>query len=57
MARYKHPSRKKRLIKKNRQTRWAPVWLIPKIFGKGRVLHPARITHMKRNWRKTKLKA
>lgn len=56
MARYKHPNRKKRLIKKHRQTRWAPVWAVPKKFGKGRVLHPARITRIKRSWKRTKLK-
>ncbi|OYT32602.1 50S ribosomal protein L39e [Candidatus Woesearchaeota archaeon] len=56
MARYKHPARKQRLVKKNRQTRWAPFWLIPKIFGKGRRVHPVRATRIKRNWRRTKLK-
>jgi ribosomal protein L39E len=57
MARYKHISRKKRLAKAGRQTRWAPVWAIPKKFGKGRVLHPSRITRVKRNWRRNKIKA
>jgi ribosomal protein L39E len=57
MARYKHLSRKKRLIKKGKQTKWAPFWLIPKIFGRGRRLHPARITTVKRSWRRTKIKA
>ena len=57
MARFKHKSRKKRLAKAAKQTRWAPVWLIPKTFGKGRVLHPGRLTRVKRSWRRTKLKA
>lgn len=57
MARYKHSSRKQRLAKKAKQTKWAPFWLVPKIFGKGRRLHPARITTLKRNWRRTKTKA
>ena len=29
MARYKHPSRKKRLNKLRRRTRWAPFWTVP----------------------------
>ncbi len=56
MARYKHPARKQRLMKKGRQTKWAPFWLIPKIFGKGRRVHPSRATKVKRHWRRTKLK-
>ena len=57
MARYKHPSRKKRLAKKGRQTRWAPFWTVPKIYGPGRSVHPGRHTTVKRNWRRRKLKA
>ncbi|MBD3259350.1 50S ribosomal protein L39e [Candidatus Woesearchaeota archaeon] len=56
MARYKHPSRKKRLIKKHGQTKWAPFWAVLKKFPKRRV-HPARITNVKRNWRRIKTKA
>ena len=56
MTRNKHFAKKKRLAKAGRQTRWAPFWLIPKIFGPGRRVHPARITSIKRNWRKTKAK-
>ncbi|MEK6974496.1 MAG: 50S ribosomal protein L39e [Nanoarchaeota archaeon] len=56
MTRNKHFAKKKRLAKAGRQTRWAPFWLIPKIFGPGRRVHPARITTIKRNWRKTKAK-
>lgn len=57
MARYKHPSRKKRLIKKGEQTKWAPFWTVPKKYGKGRVVHPGRHTAVKRSLRRTKLKA
>ena len=57
MARYKHPSRKKRLNKKSRQTRWAPFWTVPKIYGMGRRIHPGRHTEVKRSWRRTKTKA
>ena len=56
MTRYKHPAIKKRLAKIGRQTKWAPIWLIPKIFGKGKKIHPSRITAVKRNWRRTKSK-
>jgi len=56
MARNKHPSKKKRLIKCGRQTRWAPFWTVPKIYGPGRRVHPGRHTFKKRNWRRTKIK-
>lgn len=57
MARYKHPSRKKRLNKKRGQTKWAPFWTVPKIYGTGRRVHPGRHTVVKRSWRRTKIKA
>lgn len=57
MARFKHPSRKKRLNKAGKQTRWAPIWTVPKKYGKGRKVHPGRHTYVKRNWRRTKIKA
>lgn len=57
MARYKHLSRKLRLAKKNKLTRWAPFWTVPKKYGKGRRVHPGRLTATKRSWRRTKTKA
>lgn len=57
MARYIHPSRKKRLTKAAKQTKWAPFWLIPKVFGKGRKIHPSRLTVVKRSWRRKKIRA
>jgi ribosomal protein L39E len=57
MARYKHPSKKKRLIKKGKQTKWAPFWTVPKKYGKGRRVHPGRHTEIKRHRRRTKTKA
>ncbi len=57
MSRNKHRSRKKRLVRLNKQTRWAPFWIIPKIYGLGRRIHPGRHTFVKRSWRRTKLKA
>ncbi|MCK5107933.1 MAG: hypothetical protein KAQ83_04355 [Nanoarchaeota archaeon] len=57
MARYIHPSKKKRLTKLGEQTKWAPFWTVPKIYGPGRRVHPGRHTEIKRNWRKTNTKA
>ena len=57
MTRYKHPSKKKRLAKAGRQVKWAPFWTVPKIYGKGRRVHPGRHTFIKRSWRRKKLKA
>lgn len=57
MARVVHLSKKLRLIKKGRQTRWAPFWTVPKIFGVGRRIHPGRQTAVKRHWKRIKIKA
>ena len=57
MARNKHLSRKLRLTKMGKLTRWAPFWAVPKKFGTGRKIHPGRLTATKRNWRRTKSKA
>lgn len=57
MARTIHRSRKKRLGKLSRQTRWAPFWTVPKIYGPGRRVHPGRHTTVKRSWRRIKTKA
>ncbi|MBN2566588.1 50S ribosomal protein L39e [Candidatus Woesearchaeota archaeon] len=56
MATNKHISRKLMLAKRNRQTRWAPFWTIPKIYGAGRRVHPGRHTVIKRSWKRTKIK-
>ncbi len=53
MARFIHLSKKLRLAKKGRQTRWAPFWTVPKIYGTGRRVHPGRHTEVKRSWRRT----
>ncbi|MFT4313031.1 MAG: 50S ribosomal protein L39e [Candidatus Woesearchaeota archaeon] len=57
MATNKHHSKKTRLIKLGKMTRWAPFWTVLKIYGKGRRVHPGRHTAVKRNWRRTKTKA
>lgn len=56
MARYKHISKKLRLAKKGKQTRWAPFWTVPKKYGKSRRIHPGRHTKIKRSWRRTRTK-
>ncbi|MBR9699840.1 hypothetical protein GOV09_05260 [Candidatus Woesearchaeota archaeon] len=57
MARAKHPGKKKRLVKASRQTRWAPFWTVPKMYGKARRVHPGRHTSVKRSWKRGKIKA
>jgi len=47
MARYKHPSRKKRLAKFRKQTRWAPFWTVPKISAKPEGFIPEGIQNLK----------
>ena len=55
MAKHKTAHKKIRLAKANKRTRWAPFWAVFKKFGKGKKIHPARLTANKRNWRRTKL--
>ncbi len=50
----KHVAKKKRLAKRRSQTKWAPFWTVPKIYGRGRRVHPGRHTKVKRNWRRTR---
>ena len=47
--------KKEKLAKKNRQTKWAPVWVILKKFGAGKRIHPSSITRHRSSWRRTKL--
>lgn len=56
MARYKSPLKKQKLGKKQRQTKWAPFWLIFKALGKGKKVHPSKISTVKRHWRRSKTK-
>jgi ribosomal protein L39E len=57
MARHVLTAKKSRLAKKGRQTRWAPFWTIPKIYGQSKKIHPGRHTEVKRSWRRGKTKA
>jgi ribosomal protein L39E len=52
MSRYKQPAKKNRLAKRMGQTKWAPFWTVPKIYGKNRRVHPGRHTHIKRSWKR-----
>ena len=56
MSKYIHVSKKLRLIKKGKQTRWAPFWTVPKKYGEGRRIHPGRHTTVKRSWKRNKTK-
>lgn len=55
MARYKTITKKLKLGKQQRRTKWAPFWVIPKALGKGKRVHPSRLTRVKRSWRRTKI--
>jgi ribosomal protein L39E len=57
MSRIKSPAKKNRLNKRRTQTKWAPFWTVPKIYGKNRRVHPGRHTHIKRSWRRGKTEA
>ena len=57
MAGHKSKGKKLRLAKKLRQTRWAPFWTVPKIYGKTRRIHPGRHTHVKRSWKRNRTEA
>jgi ribosomal protein L39E len=48
--------KKIKLSRVARQTRWAPVWVVVKKMGVGKKVHPSAITHVKRSWRRDKLK-
>ncbi|MFW6013604.1 MAG: hypothetical protein ACOCQG_00360 [Candidatus Nanoarchaeia archaeon] len=56
MSKYKHISKKLKLGKHGRRTRWAPFWSVPKIYGKNRKVHPGRHTDIKRSWKRGKIK-
>ena len=51
----KDPTKKRKLMKAEKQTKWAPVWVVIKKFGMGKRVHPSAITAKRRNWRRTKL--
>ena len=56
MTKFIHLAKKLRLAKKGRQTRWAPFWIVPKLAGIGKKIHPSAFNSKKRSWRRTKTK-
>ena len=51
----KNQNKKAKLMRKGRQTKWAPVWAVLKKYGKGKRVHPSAMTKYRRSWRRTKL--
>jgi len=49
-------AKKVKLSKAGKRTKWAPFWTVLKKFGAGKRIHPSRITRVRRQWRRTKLK-
>lgn len=52
----KNQTKKEKLSKKGRQTKWAPVWAVLRKYGMGKRVHPSAMTKYRRSWRRTKLK-
>lgn len=57
MGKFANLAKKLRLAKRMKQTKWAPFWTVPKIYGKGKRVHPGRHTTVKRSWKRTRIKA
>ena len=55
MARNKNLTKKSRIIKQGKRTKWAPFWVVLKAMPKGKKVHPAAFTRIKRSWRRTKI--
>ena len=51
----KNVKKKEKLAKKQRQTKWAPIWAVLKKYGMGKRIHPSTMTKFRRSWRRTKL--
>lgn len=51
-----YTSKKRKLEKATKQTKWAPFWAVVRKFGPGKKVHPSVITHVKRSWRLRKLR-
>ncbi len=48
--------KKIKLSKQGKRTKWAPIFVVLKKFGKGKKIHPSSVTSIRRNWRIHKLK-
>jgi len=56
MGQQTYKTKKIKLAKKGRQTKWAPVWAVfEKILEWVKELHPSTMTKNRRSWRRTKL--
>ena len=50
MKAVKRKTQKKiKLSKQGRRTKWAPFWTVIKKYGKGKRVHPSRMTRIKRS--------
>lgn len=56
MVKKRRYQKKIKLGKHGRRTKWAPIWVVLKKFGRGKRIHPSAITKIRRNWRVIKLK-
>jgi ribosomal protein L39E len=57
MVQMKKAQQKKiKLSVHGRRTKWAPVWVVLKKYGKGKRVHPSSMTRLRRSWRQNKLK-
>lgn len=52
----KNANKKVKLAVARRRTKWAPIWIILKKYGKGKKVHPSVVTRHRRHWRRTKLR-
>ncbi len=52
----KKVSKKIKLSKQAKKTKWAPFWTVLRKYGTGKRVHPSRMTRVRRSWRRTKLK-
>ena len=52
----KEYQKKVKLAVQQRRTKWAPFWAVLRKHGKGKRVHPSKMTARRRNWRQTKLK-
>lgn len=56
MSKKRKTSKKIKLSKQAKRTKWAPFWVVLKKFGPGKKVHPSRMTRIRRSWTRTKLK-
>lgn len=56
MSKKRKTSKKIKLSKQAKRTKWAPFWVVLKKYGPGKKVHPSRMTRIRRSWTRTKLK-